>query len=114
MCISKKATKVIGIVLVSYATFILFVFVMFHAIRDNPVDKAAMTYLWNTEAVTEQTGEIRHIGRHYGVKVIKTDGQREVPYSIETDTEKFHVYVTLVKENGKWKALGWRFVPKDW
>ena len=109
---SKKKKIILFIVLgvmVGYALFVAFVLFHYTLIRYNPVDVAAMTYLWENEELREEVGEIRHIGRKLIGKE-KDETGFYVPYRVETYHFEYDVQVYLTRENGEWVAHDWRII----
>lgn len=103
----KKTTKILLIILTCYAVFVLIVATLFVAIRNNPTDGIAMTYLRHEPSFEAEYGEVEHIGRNLTNRTVKTDKTQSVPYIVETKTQRILVFVELHKEQGQWEAVGW-------
>lgn len=98
---SRNMKIVLGIIL-AYACLATVIISGFVAINNNPIDVAAMTYIWsNAEEIEPTYGEITHIGRYIKGKE-KNDNQVSVLYGVEVESGELKVRVYLLKENGEW------------
>ena len=107
----KKIWKVLLIVLVAYVVFAGVVLALFLWIQKNPVDVAACDYIRDQSTISQEYGEIHHVARK--VMMYKTEKKEDyvrAPYSVETDTAKLVVYVTLEKREGIWEAVSYEIV----
>lgn len=77
------------------------------------MDKAAMTYLWNSADVKERYGEITHIGRYLLYKTEKTENTVKASYDIETETGIVRVYVTLINDDEEWEAVSYEVIEVE-
>ena len=88
-----------------YALFATVVFVLFHMVRYNPIDAISSTYIRNNEEFQMQYGEIVHIGKNVLHRTEKSEFYIKSPYTVETNASRVVVYITLIKEDGDWKAV---------
>ncbi len=73
--------------------------------QSNPIDKAAMIYLWNDSGIDEEYGEIKHVNKNISHKTEKNNNTIRAPYMVETEEYQILVYVTLENNNGNWVAV---------
>lgn len=106
----KKVFLILLIAIVSFLVFAAIVITLFHSVSSNPVDKIAMTYLWNDSNIESEYGEIVHIGRNIIHKAEKDDTTTKTAYTVETETGRVDVYVTLVKHGEEWRASSWELI----
>ncbi len=106
----KSVFRILLIALVSFLVFAAIVMTLFHAVSSNPVDKIAMTYIWNDSNIESEYGKIVHIGRNIVHKAEKDDSTIKTAYTVETETGRVVVYVTLVKRGEEWRASSWELI----
>lgn len=106
----KRILKIFGIIALVYVVFAIVVLTLFHYVSTNPMDKAAMTYLWNSTDVEDRHGEITHIGRNLLYKTEETETTVKAPYTIEAGSDFVTVYVTLVNNEEEWEAVSYEVI----
>ena len=107
---NKKLLIFLSVIIGSFAIFVTIVCVGFFSIKNNPIDRIAMTYIWNKPEITDEIGEIVHVGRNIVEKSEKTDLYMKLPYGVETKDDHFIVYVVLRKDNETWVAVDYEIV----
>lgn len=113
----KKKTKIIisavsGAVILSIIAFIAGVklFYIFYGIQNNEYNSAAMTYIWNSDEIAQQIGEIKHVGINVKYKKTVSDEMMILPYGAETDRGHAVIMITLIKEDGVWIVESYEIV----
>ena len=107
--------RILIIILIVLAVEIVFgaiIISVFYGIRNNTIDNVAMPYLWQSEEIGEQIGEIVHIGRKVEFNSTKSETERVVPYYIETSNKRYLVEVTLQKVANEWQVVDYTFIEE--
>lgn len=98
----KKVFKIVLFVLLGYAIFASVVLFLFNAVRNNSTDQIAMPYIWESEEVFAEYGEVISVGRMVFKKIEKTETLMKVPYSVYVGDYRLIVYVNLSKSGEDW------------
>ena len=93
---------IIGILI--FAVFAVIVITIFNSVSNNPIDNLSITYIRNSTDIQNEYGEIITIGKNTLYETKNDESTIKTPYTIETETGRVIVYVTLMKCNEKWKA----------
>ncbi len=93
---------VIGILI--FAVFAVIVITIFNSVSNNPIDNLSITYIRNSTDIQNEYGEIISIGKNILYKTKNDESTIKTPYTIETETGRVIVYVTLMKWNEEWTA----------
>lgn len=101
--LKSKKFKAVAILLAGYAVFVMIVLIGFFMIRNNPIDKIAMPYIWDNKEIEEEYGEINGVYRNIK-KSEKSDTKMIISYSVKTQKYDLLVYVTLEKYLNNWEA----------
>lgn len=105
---NKKTKKIIMFIGIGYILFAAIVFTGYIIIRYNPVDKVAMTYIWNSEDIARVTGEIKHVNRTTLEKSLITKAYIIIPYHVEASSSNKIILMKMTKAGGKWTVLGYQ------
>lgn len=101
----KNKILLIAIICISiFAVFAVIVITLFHVISNDPVDNLSITYIRNSTDIPNEYGEIISVGKNILYKTKKDESIIKSPYTIETETGRVIVYVTLEKCDGEWNA----------
>ncbi len=103
----NKVIKIIILISVIFVLFATIVIVLFYRIRNNPIDKIAMPYIWSSDSIEEEYGTIESVSRFVVEKTEETDSTLSVPYSVQTDKYQVILRVNLIKNNDTWKAISY-------
>lgn len=98
----NKYLKIILGVILAWICFATVVIVGFLAINNNPIDVAAMTYIWNNaEDLESEYGEITHVGRYIKGKE-KSEDCVSTLYGAEVKSGEIVIRVFLEKVDDEW------------
>lgn len=93
---------IVGILI--FAVFAAVVITLFNSVSNDPIDKISITYIRNGTNIQNEYGEILYVGKNILYETTRDDSTIKTPYTIETETGRVIVYVTLMKCNEEWKA----------
>lgn len=93
---------IIGILI--FAVFAVIVITIFNSVSNNPIDNLSITYIRNSTDIQNEYGEIISIGKNILYETKNDESTIKTPYTIETETGRVIVYVTLMKCNEEWKT----------
>lgn len=93
---------IIGILI--FAVFAVIVITIFNSVSNNPIDNLSISYIRNSTDIQNEYGEIISIGKNILYKTKNDESTIKAPYTIETETGRVIVYVTLMKRNEEWTA----------
>lgn len=93
---------IIGILI--FAVFAVIVITIFNSVSNNPIDNLSITYIRNSTDIQNEYGEIITVGKNILYETKNDESTIKTPYTIETETGRVIVYVTLMKCNEEWKA----------
>ena len=88
-----------------FVVFAVIVVTLFNSVSNNPIDNLSIDYIQNNTDIQNKYGEIISIGRNILYKTEKDESSIKSPYTIETETGRVIVYVTLMKYDEKWEAI---------
>ena len=98
----NKNLKIILSIILAYVCFATVVISAFFAIINNPIDVAAMTYIWNNvEDLEAEYGEITHMGRYIKGKE-KSENRISTLYGAEVKSGEIVIRVFLEKVDDEW------------
>lgn len=106
----KKLLTIFIIGIAIYAVFAIVVLTLFNIISKDPIDKISITYLRNDTNIQSEYGEIISIGRNVLYKTIKEESTIKKTYTVETQSGRIIVYVTVTKYNNEWRASSFEVV----
>lgn len=98
----NKGIILASIILIVFVIFATVVITLFHSMRDNPIDKISMSYLWNNSEISSQYGEIVSVSRYVLESTKEKEESMQVPYSVTTKSYRIIVYVNLFNTSGEW------------
>ncbi len=103
---SKKKLIILLIALgvATYAIFCGIVYLCFHRIQSNPIDKIARAYLYEHVVLDEAYGKIEYIGRDIVSGKVITEEVAEIPYILRTDKYLVYCSVSLHSNGSEWVA----------
>ena len=110
----KKLFVFLSVFLGGFVLFAAVVCIAFFSIRNNPIDRIAMSYIRNTPEITNHIGRIIHIGRYIAEKAETSDSYMRVPYRVETNDSEFIIYVVLQKNGYEWNAKNYEIMEWMW
>ena len=93
---------IIGILI--FAVFAVIVITIFNSVSNNPKDNISIAYIRNSADIQNEYGKIISIGKNILYEPQNNESKIKTPYTIETETGRVIVYVTLMKCNEEWKA----------
>lgn len=103
----NKIIKIIILISVIFVLFATIVVILFYNVRNNPVDKIAMPYIWDSNSIEEKYGTIESVSRFVVEKIEETDNNLSVPYSVQTDKYEVILRVNLIRSNDTWEAMSY-------
>lgn len=99
---SHNLLKIFGAIFCCFAIFAIVIIVLFNVVKSNPIDKIAMTYIWNSHEISNEIGKVTHVGKNIIKKTTKENDEMTIPYLVETSNGNNTVFITLDKINGTW------------
>ena len=93
-----------------YAIAFVVVLTLFNRMLNDPIDTIAIDYLRYETNISDEYGEIIHIGKNIAHKTQKEKVMIKSPYTVETEIGRVVVYVTLVESDGEWKAISFEII----
>lgn len=111
---SKKMKKALLILLIGYLIFVAITYAFYRHIRYNSTDAAAREYIFQSEDIRNQIGEISSIGRNIAEDSVKTDTRKELPYSVYpiNSNHCYIIYVIFENNNGEWNITGYSIAKR--
>ncbi|MEG1719428.1 MAG: hypothetical protein RR306_03790 [Clostridia bacterium] len=100
----KKVFTVFAIIGLIFLIFSTIVIIAFNAVRNDPIDKIAMTYIWNTKEISDEFGEIVSVGRNIVEKSEKSETVMIIPYSVDTKSNRVLILIKLEKNENDWRV----------
>lgn len=102
--IKNKTLLLLIIGILIYVVFATIVITSFNYVSNNTIDKIAITYIRNSSDIQQNYGEIIHIGKNILYETKNDKSIIKSPYTVETETGRVIVYITLVKCNEDWEV----------
>ena len=100
----NKILLLLTIVISIYALFAVIVITLFNFISNNPIDNLSITYIRNSTDIQNEYGEIIFVGKNILYETKNEGSIIKTPYTIETETGRVIVYVTLMKHDKELNA----------
>lgn len=97
----KTNKRVLLFIIIGYVIFSSVVIGCFFLVRENPIDKAAITYIWNCDDF-EEYNDIFTVSKYLLKENKKTDDSATVWYAVDTKKEELIVQVKLNKIADEW------------
>ena len=113
----NKMILLLIIVILIFAVFAVTVITIFNSVSNNPIDNLSISYIRNSTNIQNEYGEIISIGKNILYETKNDESTIKKPYTIETETGRVIVYVTLVKCDEEWKASSLEVIeviPNEW
>lgn len=100
----KKILVLIIICISAYAILAAIVISLFNSVRNDPIDNLSIIYIRHESDIEKEYGDIISVGKNLLYKTHEDENIIKSPYSIETESGRVIVYVTLTKNDEEWKA----------
>lgn len=100
-----KIRTIIIICVLLFSVFAGIVIILFNSVSNDPIDKIAISYIRQNTDLQDKYGELIWIGKNVLYETQEDDTMIKSPYTVEIKSGRVIVYVTLIKNNDKWKAV---------
>lgn len=100
-----KIRTIIIICVLLFSVFAGIVIILFNSVSNDPIDKIAISYIRQNTDLQDKYGELIWIGKNVLYETQEDDTMIKSPYTVEIKSGRVIVYVTLIKNDDKWKAV---------
>ena len=100
-----KIRTIIIICVLLFSVFAGIVIILFNSVSNDPIDKIAIPYIRQNTDLQDKYGELIWIGKNVLYETQEDDTMIKSPYTVEIKSGRVIVYVTLIKNDDKWKAV---------
>lgn len=101
----KKTYTIIVICVLAFVVFASIVIIAFNSISNDPIDKIAIPYIRQNADFKNKYGELIWIGRNILYETKNDESMIKSAYTVEISSGRVIVYVTLIENDGGWKAV---------
>ncbi len=101
----KKIHTIIIICALAFVIFAGVVIIAFNFVSNNPIDKIAIPYIRQNADLQNKYGELIWIGRNVLYETENKESTIKSAYTVEIESGRVIVYVTLIENDGKWEAI---------
>lgn len=101
----KKIHTILIICVLVFSVFAGIVIILFNSVSNNPIDKIAIPYIRQNTDLQNKYGEMIWIGKNVLYETKNEESMIKSAYTVEIESGRVIVYVTLIKSNGKWEAV---------